>query len=151
MNAYGNISEVGSGEGKNSCHVSHPVDSWRRASMPRTFLIVEDSTEGQYLLSRTLKRKFPDAAISTCEDADEALAIANRHVPNAVIVHRAADADGVAITRQLREQHPALVIIMVSGRDQSREAQAAGATRFLSYEEWLRIGTIVADELKSAD
>jgi hypothetical protein len=36
---------------------------------------------------------------------------------------------------------------MVSGLDRSAAALKAGATVFLNYDEWLRIGTIVANLL----
>jgi hypothetical protein len=35
----------------------------------------------------------------------------------------------------------------VSGFDRSQVALAAGATAFLNYDEWLRIGTVVSDLL----
>ena len=36
---------------------------------------------------------------------------------------------------------------MISGIDRTREALAAGATRFLNYDEWLRIGAVISDVL----
>ena len=39
---------------------------------------------------------------------------------------------------------------MVSGIDRAAEAVAAGANLFLNYDEWLRIGTVVAELLAGA-
>jgi DNA-binding NarL/FixJ family response regulator len=119
--------------------------------MPRQFLIVEHNAEGQFLLSKTLKRKFPDAVLHASHDTDAALDILKNVKVDAIIVHRAADMDGVPLTKALREAMPKGLIVMVSGYDRSKEATAAGATRFLSYDEWLRVGTVVADELKSQE
>lgn len=38
-------------------------------------------------------------------------------------------------------------IVMVSGIDRTQPALAAGADRFLLYDEWLRIGTMVQELL----
>ncbi len=70
---------------------------------------------------------------------------------DAVIVHRSADVDGTTLTKLIRDSNPQVMIIMVSGYDRSKEARAAGATSFLSYDEWLRIGTVVSDELKARE
>ena len=119
--------------------------------MPRKFLIVEHNPEGQFLLSKTLKRKFPDAEVRGCQDADAALSTAREERWDAVIVHRAADVDGVSLTKLLRESHPDMLILMVSGYDRAKEALAAGATTFLSYDEWLRVGTVLADALAARE
>ena len=118
--------------------------------MPRQFLIVEHNPEGQFLLSKTLKRKFPDAVLHASHDADAAMEILKKVKVDAIIVHRAADMDGVRLTKALREAMPQGLIVMVSGYDRAKEAAAAGATLFLSYDEWLRVGTVVADELIKA-
>ena len=86
-----------------------------------------------------------------CEDADAAVAIIRSEVLDAVIVHRAADVDGATLTKLLRDSNPQVMIVMVSGFDRAKEARDAGATTFLSYDEWLRVGTVVADELKARE
>lgn len=114
--------------------------------MPRTFLIVEHNPEGQFLLSKTLKRKFPDADVRAFHEAAAAVAALREQAVDAVVVHRAADEDGVTTIRLLREVRPDTLIVMVSGYDRSKEASAAGAA-FLRYDEWLRLGTVVAEEM----
>ncbi len=146
-----NFSEEGSGEESNAGGDRRSGDSnaWRKGPpRPRRFLIVEDNSEGQFLLARTLKRKFADAHVQSCEAIDAALAAVQQEKFDAIVVHRTGEAEGVTVTRELRAIVPEAVIVMVSGRDRSPEAAAAGATRFLNYEEWLRIGTVVAAELE---
>jgi CheY-like chemotaxis protein len=57
--------------------------------------------------------------------------------------------DGLTLIRLLRQANHNVPIVMVSGIDRTKSALEAGATTFLSYEAWLRIGTVVA-ELVSA-
>ncbi|HUR59713.1 MAG TPA: response regulator [Opitutaceae bacterium] len=143
--------EVGSGEGKIRCSHVPTVGFSKPAAMARKFLIVEHNPEGQFLLSKTLKRKFPDAEVRGCQDADAALAAVKDERWDALIVHRSADVDGTSLTKMLREVGPDNLILMVSGYDRAKEALAAGATIFLSYDEWLRVGTVLADALTSRE
>jgi DNA-binding response OmpR family regulator len=117
-------------------------------AVEKHFLIVEDNPEGQHLLSRTLARKFPGAAIQALADADAALEAARKGSFDAIIVHRAAELDGGATVKRLRAENPRVAIVMVSGTDRSAAALAAGADRFLHYDAWLNIGAVVAAELK---
>lgn len=112
--------------------------------MALRFLIVEFNPEGQFLLSKTLKRKFPTADLRICEESDAAVALVRGERIDAMIVHRAADADGVSVTRLLRAVNGTAPLVLVSGIDRTEEARAAGATCFLDYGEWLRLGTLVA-------
>mgnify|MGYP001573799336 CR=1 FL=1 len=64
--------------------------------------------------------------------------------------HRAVEIDGLTLIRFLRRVSPQVPIVMVSGIDRAAEAQEAGATCFLNYDEWLRIGTVMADLLPSS-
>jgi CheY-like chemotaxis protein len=110
----------------------------------RKFLIVDDNPESRFLLVKTLLRKFPDAVLQETHDGDSALQLAKSGPPDAIIVHRAADVDGIALTRRLRETESTVPIVMVSGMDRSKDALAAGANTFLNYDAWLRIGSVVA-------
>ena len=110
-----------------------------------TFLIVDDVDENRYLLGKTLQRKFHAARVLECLDSADALAVLESEKPEAVIVHRARDLDGVALVQAIRRAAPTTPIVMVSGRDQCPEALAAGANAFLNYDAWLRIGTIVEE------
>lgn len=110
-------------------------------------LIVDDVDENRFLLSKTLLRKFPGSAITECEDSSTALAMAKADVPSVIITHRAHDLDGISLCRELRAANRNTPIIMVSGRESCPEAVEAGATAFLNYEAWLRIGTVVEEVL----
>jgi len=112
----------------------------------RRFLIVDDNADSRFLLAKTLLRKFPQAILQECQDGEAALAIVQAGQVDALVVHRAAGIDGITLVRELRQANAAVPIVMVSGIDRTKEALAAGASRFLHYDEWLRIGTSV-DEL----
>jgi CheY-like chemotaxis protein len=115
-------------------------------SAARKFLVIDDNVDNRFLLTRTLRRKYPGAEVEECGDLSTAIEITNQHGIDAVVSHRAGEVDGLELVRQLRKHHPILPIIMVSGFDRTREALAAGATRFLNYDEWLRLGTVM-DEI----
>lgn len=114
------------------------------------FLIVDDNPDSRFLLAKTLLRKFPGAALLESRTSDRAVAILSKELPAAVIAHRAEEMDGAALIRALRESNPTVPIVMVSGIDRTEVARASGANSFLHYDEWLRIGTVVADLLKFA-
>ncbi len=111
------------------------------------FLVVDDNADSRFLLVKTLLRKFPLSVIHETPEASGAIALASANRLDAVIAHRAADVDGISLVRALRESNVEVPIVMVSGIDRSKPAIAAGATAFLSYDEWLRIGSIVASLL----
>lgn len=116
-------------------------------SSPYKFLIVDDNADSRFLLVKTLLRKFPQAVLQETQDSESALATTRSGELDAVVVHRAADVDGLTLVRTLREANPTIPIVMVSGLDRTRTALEAGATTFLSYDAWLRIGTVVAELL----
>jgi CheY-like chemotaxis protein len=109
------------------------------------FLIVDDNPDSRFLLVKTLLRKFPQAVVQECQQSDPAVAIARSENPTVIIAHRTEDADGIMLIRLLRRVNTTVPIVMVSGYDRGKEALEAGATRFLNYDEWLRIGTMVAE------
>jgi CheY-like chemotaxis protein len=110
------------------------------------FLVVDDNADSRFWLVKTLLRKFPRAVVQETRDGEAAVGIARAGNLSALIVHRAAETDGLTLVRMLREAAPTIPIVMVSGLDRTAEALAAGANTFLNYEAWLRIGTVV-DEL----
>jgi CheY-like chemotaxis protein len=114
---------------------------------PRKFLIVDDNSDSRFLLVKTLLRKFPQAVVQECQDGDAAIAMTRAEKLDAIVAHRATEIDGLTLIRLLRQVNPTLPIVMVSGIDRSKEAIAAGANYFLSYDAWLRIGTVVAELL----
>jgi CheY-like chemotaxis protein len=114
-------------------------------SPPYKFLIVDDNADSRFLLVKTLLRKFPQAVLQETQDGESALALIRAEDLDAVVVHRAAEMDGLTLVRALRQANPTIPIVMVSGLDRTQTAIEAGATTFLSYDAWLRIGTVVAE------
>lgn len=120
--------------------------------LPKTFLVVDDNADSRFLLVKTLLRKFPTAIIRECQECVDAVKIAQFDTLAAIVAHRAADLDGISLIRELRAANPTVIILMVSGLDRTESAIRAGATCFLNYDEWLRVGSLVTDLLsRSAD
>ena len=92
-------------------------------------------------------RKFPAALVHECQECATAVAAAASETFDVIIVHRAVEIDGITMTRMVRKVNPDVPIVMISGIDRTKAALEAGATRFHNYDEWLRIGTIVAEIL----
>jgi CheY-like chemotaxis protein len=115
--------------------------------IPATFLLVDDVAENRYFVGKTLLRKYPGARLFECITSAAALDALKIEAPRAVIVHRAADTDGVTLIRLLRKVSGSTPIIMLSRREQCGAGIAAGANAFLNHDAWLRIGTIVEEVL----
>ena len=111
------------------------------------FLIVDDNPDSRFLLVKTLLRKFPQALLQETQDGESSVALARSETFDAIVVHRAAEIDGVTLIRKIREANQTVPIVMVSGIDRTKSALDAGASTFLSYEAWLRIGTVVRELL----
>src|SRR4051812_5707409 len=112
------------------------------------FLVIDDNPDSRFLLVKTLLRKFPQSVIQECQGSEPAIDVARDHLTSAIVLHRATDADGETLIRLLRRVNATVPIVMVSGFDRSQMALAAGANAFLNYDEWLRIGSVVADLLQ---
>lgn len=117
----------------------------------RQFLVVDFHAESRFLLARTLLRKFPGAIIHECDDAEAAVAIIRRCPLAAIITHRTFEHAGADLVHQFRAVDPNVPIVMVSGIDRERSALDAGATSFLHYDEWLRIGSVVEVHVSALD
>lgn len=117
--------------------------------MPPHFLLVDDNPEGRFIVSKTLLRHFPQARITEIDDSADAIEALKSEPVAAALVHKTLDLDGLSLVKRLREVAPGLVIVYLSG-NQKLEAAAefAGATKFLHYDRWLMIGTLVADLIK---
>jgi DNA-binding response OmpR family regulator len=109
------------------------------------FLIIDDNPDSRFLLVKTLLRKFPQAVLKETQDGDTSIAVARSEPLDAVVVHRAVEMDGVSLVRLVRQVNSTVPIVMVSGIDRSKSAIEAGASTFLSYDAWLRIGSVVAE------
>jgi CheY-like chemotaxis protein len=112
-----------------------------------SFLVIDFHAESRYLLVKTLLRKFPGATIHESDDADKAVEIARALDLVAIVTHRTFELSGAELVKQLRDADPDVLIVMVSGIDREEAALEAGATSFLHYDEWLRIGSVVENHL----
>lgn len=113
------------------------------------FLLIDDNADNRFLLAKTLIRKFPNALVQECQDSEPALVAVRRASLTAAIVHRAGDVDGFSLIEMLRKARPTLPILYVSGADRRSKAFEVGATAFLDYDAWLRVGAVVEDMLRT--
>lgn len=86
---------------------------------------------------------YPAFGHRECASLEEARKILAEWLPDVVIVHKAADEIGVNVVRELRVGRPHLPILMFSSADHQKAAMAAGATRFLQIDEWLKLRQIL--------
>lgn len=131
-----------------------PFALWFPAQMPEpllypVFLVIDHNPEGRLLLGRTLLRKFPTAILQECDTVEAALAALKKSRVDAVVSHRVIGFDGATTVAMIRQAHPDLPIVMVSGVDRAQEARAAGASEFIRFDAWLTVGSVV-DRLLSA-
>jgi CheY-like chemotaxis protein len=115
------------------------------AGPPLKFLVIDDNADSRFLLVKTLLRKFPTAVVHECQSSEAALSMAKTNDLSAIVSHRTTETAGIALVRELRRINPTVPTVMVSGIDRSELALASGADRFLLYDEWLRIGTLVEE------
>ena len=107
--------------------------------------MIDFNAESRFLLVKTLRRKFASAVIHETDVADDAVELAKHTSLTAVVSHRTFDVEGVELVRQLRAVDAEVPIVMVSGIDRGTAPLEAGATVFLQYDQWLRIGTVVEE------
>ncbi len=114
------------------------------------FLVIDGNSDSRFLLVKTLLRKFPSAIVEECHDADRAVQLAGRRSHDAIVTHRTVDLSGLELLASLRHASPTVPIVMVSSIDRRDAALAGGANDFLLYDEWLRVGTVVASLMEHA-
>lgn len=114
-------------------------------SDPPIFLVVDHNNDSRFLLVKCLLRKFPTAVVQEAQDGESAIEMARRGGLTAIVSHRTTEMLGVELVEKFREANVTVPIVMVSGIDRTKPALAAGADRFLLYDEWLRIGTVVQE------
>jgi DNA-binding NtrC family response regulator len=112
--------------------------------IPRKLLVIDDNSEGGFLLVRSLARRFPGALIQLCKDSRTALESLAKGGTSAVILHKTHGHDAVSLIRSVRNMWPGLLIVAVSGADRSEQVLEAGATAFLNYDQWPTLGHVVA-------
>ena len=115
-------------------------------NVPVRFLVIDHHKDSRVLLVKCLHRKFPHAVIDEAEDGERALLMAEREY-TAIVTHRTREFLGTELVEKLRAVDNQVPIVMVSGIERTAPALAAGADRFMLYDEWLRIGTIVKELL----
>lgn len=111
------------------------------------FLIIDNNRDTGELLARSLRRKYPLAVVRYCDEATVAVELVARHPWNVVVLHRAFDADAVHLVHALRATHATVPIVVVSAVDRSEAVLSAGANGFLNFEQWLLLGSTVANLL----
>jgi ActR/RegA family two-component response regulator len=112
------------------------------------FLLIDDNADNRFLLAKTLIRKYPNALVQECQDSTPAMVAARRSTLTAAVVHRASDVDGLPMVEMIRQARPTLPILFVSGGDARAKALEAGATAFLNYDAWLRVGVVMEEMLR---
>lgn len=117
-------------------------------SLAPTFVVIDFHAESRFLLVKTLRRKFPAAVIHESDDAEKAIEIARAVNLAAIVTHRTFEMEGIELVRRLRDADPRVPIVMVSGIDREAAALAAGASGFLHYDQWLRIGSVVEAHMR---
>ena len=117
------------------------------SSTPLRFLVIDHHPDSRFLLVKCLLRKFPDAVIEEAEDGDPAIEFARTHDLSTIVTHRTREYFGTELVQKIREVNKTVPIVMVSGIERTAPALAAGADRFMLYDEWLRIGTLVKELL----
>lgn len=112
---------------------------------PLRFLVIDHHHDSRFLLVKSLLRKFPQSVIQEVEDGDTAIEVARSTDLAAIVTHRTREYFGTELVQKLREVNDRVPIVMVSGIERTAPALAAGADRFMLYDEWLRIGTLVKE------
>ena len=99
---------------------------------PLTIMVVDDDTDGRFLLEHGLRKAIRDCAVVACTSADEALCLLKGTRIDALITdHRLGLGSGAEFISQARRRGVMCPILMVTRSDDPRvqsEAYAAGAT-----------------------
>ena len=120
-----------------------------KQSSPLRFLVVDYYRDSRFLLVKSLLRKFPEAVIDEVEEGEQAIEIARTQELTAIVTHRTREYFGTELVEKFRAVNDRVPIVMVSGIERTGPALAAGADRFMLYDEWLRIGTLVKELLET--
>ncbi|HZZ57446.1 MAG TPA: hypothetical protein VFE31_06425 [Opitutaceae bacterium] len=109
------------------------------------FLLVDNDREGFFYYGRTLLRKFPQAVLMECKSAPEALQLIGDPALSGVVCHGAVGVRAEELIPQLRRRRADLPIIWVSSGPAKVAARDIGADRYLPFEEWLMVGTLLGE------
>jgi DNA-binding response OmpR family regulator len=114
---------------------------------PQRILVIDHNPDSGELFVRSLRRKFPNATLLQTVEAAESVKTAESIALDAIVLHRAYDADAETLVKLLRAANNIAPIIVLSGADRSEKVLAAGATGFLNADQWLMLGTVVANAI----
>lgn len=99
-------------------------------------LIVEDNKDYRDQIKEVLGFHFPTARIDEAGDADEALRKIRESPPRVIIMDiRLPDKSGLELTKEVKDSHPEIEIIVLTNHDLPVYREAAhrhGAREFLS-------------------
>ena len=99
-------------------------------------LIIEDSTSFRQSLKDVLTREFPLIQIAEAADAEEGLQDIQFKVPDLVLLDlHLPGTSGLELAKKLREDHPDMIIIILTSYDLEEyrnAAQKSGANHFFS-------------------
>lgn len=99
-----------------------------------SLLIIEDDAEFRAIVERRFERR--GFQIVACDCLDGALNAAQQNRFDAVLMDRTlAGRDSLCLVPQLKELHPEIQVVVLSGRDDRSsidEALAAGASEYLT-------------------
>jgi DNA-binding NtrC family response regulator len=115
---------------------------------PEKVLVIDYDADNALLLTRSIRRKFPSALVVQSRDAVTTLTNVIEQKFDVLVVHRTEQIPAVELIKTVRKLDEQVVIIAVSGFDRSEDVLKAGATGFLRYDEWLRLGTVIANALQ---
>jgi DNA-binding response OmpR family regulator len=114
-------------------------------AQPLQFLIIDDNADTRFILARTMGKEFPDAVLQECWGTDDAMQRGAKSDVAAIIVHRTTEMTGVYFVQWLRKANPTAPILMVSSADRTHAALAAGANRFMLFDDWKLVGSAVRE------
>lgn len=112
---------------------------------PRKFIVLDLNPEGLDILSRTLRRRFPEATVTTSATLEDALTINACEKVDAIVVHRPVGQTGEEAVRQFRKASATVPIVLISSTDRRASAIASGANAFLLYDQWQMLGGVLDD------
>ena len=95
-------------------------------------LRVDDDEDGRFLITRELRKEFPQCVLVQCASADEALQAVNERVDAVVTDNHLSNDSGIDLIREMRKRKVTCPIIMVTASIDPRveeAAYAAGASK----------------------
>lgn len=121
-----------------------------RVNSPKQFLIIDSNARSRLLVVATLARNFPHAVITEASAIEEALSALTLAEVDAVVGFFKDVFEARVFVHLVRDEHPRVPIVIMSETDCGKAVLADGATRFLSCEEWLLVGTTLAEVLNES-